>query len=528
MGHIKTQKRWGRQGAMIGMLLIAVLFLILSGCSSTTSTTKGSLSGTIALVNDTRNTGLDPRDNAGITVALYHAVALDSTIVRLNNSNPNLGVQISQTTDFDHRLQSAAALTTTAADGSFSMTGLRVGTYNLVAYKEGWGVRYVCDIDIAEGDNTLPATRGRSDLELYPVTELSGYNGTAVNFLSNHDYLITDDLSLTGSATFNPGARLWIYPGKSLEFYGSVTTPADNPDLIKITSSDAMYSTVQHTPEAIQKFYKVNCTSYSSYAGNLISSILTTFTETGWSISVPQLVIRNLIIRYMKTGLVFNQLSSINITKSIIRNSTDFDLGGISLTACTDFNTTNLIFKDCTTGIRQHSSSNVNVTNCYFNNCSITSNEDLLASTQGCVNNLYETTGSVINCTFENSVKGISTSGRSTTLIQYCVFKTTVGIHNYHQLNWFYSHFTANYNNFYCSQYNAATTAVFNQTNLEHMDAKNNYWGTTNTSIIDQKLYDYNDLPAPDPNHPDYTIWAIIDYTPFSPHSIATAGITSN
>jgi hypothetical protein len=521
-----------------GLLLASAVLLLLSGCSQTSSTTHGSLSGTVLLVNDTGNPVLDPADNAGITVALYHPAELDTTIVRINGSYPNIGVQINQQTEFDHRLQNATASATSSADGAFSISSLSVGTYNLVAFKEGWGVRYLYNIEIAEGENTIQQARNvkisqsqgnrqKSDIELYPVTELSGFVSSSISFLSNHDYLVTDNLSLTGDITFNPNAQIWVNPGKFIAFYANVSTPVDNPDLVKITSSDGMYSTLQHSVDSIQKFYNIDCTSYSSYVLNKISSIMTTFTEQGWKVNVSGLTLSNMILRYMKTGLVFNQLTSITINTSNIRNSSDPDLGGINVTACTSFTTTGLIFKDCTTGIRQHTSDNVNVSNCYFNNCSITDNQDIFAQTQGCINNLYETTGSVTNCTFENSIKGISSSGWSTTLIEYCVFRTRVGIHSYNQLNWNNSWFTANHNNFYCSQYNAMSTAVFTTTEFIYMNGESNYWGTTITSVIEEKLYDYYDNQQPDPNHPEYT-WAIIDFMPYSPYVIPNAGVSAN
>jgi hypothetical protein len=58
-------------------------------------------------------------DRSGVTVALYNLVELDMAVVRLQKEFPFVGVQISQQTEFDHRLAEAVYTTKTRADGSF-------------------------------------------------------------------------------------------------------------------------------------------------------------------------------------------------------------------------------------------------------------------------------------------------------------------------------------------------------------------------------------------------------------------------
>jgi hypothetical protein len=47
---------------------------------------KGTISGTVMLVNDTDNPSLNPVDYAGVTVALYKIAVLDTTLVRIINN----------------------------------------------------------------------------------------------------------------------------------------------------------------------------------------------------------------------------------------------------------------------------------------------------------------------------------------------------------------------------------------------------------------------------------------------------------
>ena len=80
-----------------------LLSFTLFSCSTSTKPETGSLSGKVILVNDTGDPALDPVDYSGITVALYNLAYLDTTIVRINNQYPQIGVHINQETEFDHR-----------------------------------------------------------------------------------------------------------------------------------------------------------------------------------------------------------------------------------------------------------------------------------------------------------------------------------------------------------------------------------------------------------------------------------------
>ncbi len=72
-------------------------------CSSSTKPKSGSLSGRVILVNDTDDPSLDPVDFSGVTIALYELAVLDTTLVRIIYEYPDLGVPVSQLTQFDHR-----------------------------------------------------------------------------------------------------------------------------------------------------------------------------------------------------------------------------------------------------------------------------------------------------------------------------------------------------------------------------------------------------------------------------------------
>jgi hypothetical protein len=128
-------------------IIFTPIFLTILSCSSPTSNPKGSLSGYINLENQF--------DHSEITAALYDLAELDPDIVYANVTWPHIGVKINQHTEFDHRFQSPIADTQTEADGSFFIPEIPVGKYNLVAKKDGWGFKYLFEVEILEGENLL-------------------------------------------------------------------------------------------------------------------------------------------------------------------------------------------------------------------------------------------------------------------------------------------------------------------------------------------------------------------------------------
>lgn len=172
------------------------------------------------LVNDTSDPTLDPVDYSEITVALYGLAVLDTTIVRINQGYPNIGVQISQETEFEHRLQNPVVMTATAADGSFLLSKLPVGTYNLVAMKGNWGYQYKFQISLAQGDNKLYSnsdqrSKLQSAITLRPEVNMPPVLNQEFTFKNGKHYIFRQDSSILALAVFfvsytGDGANLHI------------------------------------------------------------------------------------------------------------------------------------------------------------------------------------------------------------------------------------------------------------------------------------------------------------------------------
>ena len=128
--------------------IFPILILQFMSCSKQpTSPETGSLTGAVLLEGQT--------NHSNITVALYELAELDTAIVGYNQRFPNVAFPISQVTEFDHRFAEVVAETKTKADGTFKIEGIEEGTYNLVAKKEGFGWKYIYNIPINSGANTV-------------------------------------------------------------------------------------------------------------------------------------------------------------------------------------------------------------------------------------------------------------------------------------------------------------------------------------------------------------------------------------
>ena len=104
--------------------------------SCSTKYNKCTISGKVILFNDIPDLFIDnPIDFSGVTVTLYKTSELDTTLVRINQQYPQIGVKITQETEFDHRNFNPLKVVTTDAEGKFIFPSLTAGTYNLVLWK---------------------------------------------------------------------------------------------------------------------------------------------------------------------------------------------------------------------------------------------------------------------------------------------------------------------------------------------------------------------------------------------------------
>jgi len=286
--------------------LLIIICSSLIDCSSPTENSTGSLSGTVALINDSGNSANDPIDFAGVTIAIYNLAILDSTIVRINHEYPNIGVQINQETEFDHRLQNPIKVASTNSDGSFKLKKIPAGKYNLVFLKQGWGFRYIYNFNITSGENTLSLEKQYShskgdysklnEVILYPEMIMPVVILETMVFEPYHAYRFLENTSLLGNVEINESSMLLIDPNKRVDVHGIVACNSiDN--YCKISSSFNIYSVTK--ADSIEAFYQ--------------------FTVLNQAIPIS---ITKIIFECSVNGLQFTN-NDVTLTNSIIRENSN-------------------------------------------------------------------------------------------------------------------------------------------------------------------------------------------------------------
>lgn len=348
---------------MILSLIVLIFAFFCNSCS--TKANKGTISGTVTLFNDIPDYYIEnPMDFSGVTVALYKTAVLDTTLVRINQQYPQIGVQITQETEFDHRNFKPLKVTTTDAVGKFSFPSLTPGDYNLVIWKNEWGIRYICSVKAIEKENN-----NIGSIELYPETI---YNSAIVSepttFQSDHSYFILTDVNFTSSVEFQPRAQIFINSGCMLKFYGAVTTPefTSSRDMWKITSSKEIYSTSPVTMDFDSYYSAVNFygdeinlrSGFVRYGSNGLTAINTNSTDINY-----------MVLRDCGTAITINA-GSLNAgyvvcfncnADGILYTSNVGENFSVAIEKC-------IIHNISQKGISVEKAGNYNINNCYFNN----------------------------------------------------------------------------------------------------------------------------------------------------------------
>ncbi len=209
---------------------LLVMASILTSCDSTKPNSL-SLKGKVTLINDTGDPANDPVDFSGVTVALYELATLDTALVRLNGLHPLIGIQISQETEFDHRLVDPVYSGTTDAEGDYSLGSIRQGTYNLVFSKAGWGavVRHEVTMESKSGKLFGKSVLSPQDpsafsefdtVSLFPETTLPQILSETYVFKPDHTYIVDTDTNILGTSVFEGGSLLLLEQNVNLNFNG--------------------------------------------------------------------------------------------------------------------------------------------------------------------------------------------------------------------------------------------------------------------------------------------------------------------
>lgn len=223
----------------LSVAILLILTILILSCDKSSSSKTGSISGKIVLINDTGNPAIDQEDMSGIIVALYLPSSLDSTICRINNEHGHIGIELNQENSFDHIQEIPWRETTAGSDGSFSFKDVKLGTYNLVVRKDGWGEVYRTGVETAKNDHQRHplATEQPSydknlvvdDISLYPIVDLHTNIAHDFVFKEDHVYHVDQDILFPNSVMLEGGSIVRIDRSCNITFMADVACDPNSP-----------------------------------------------------------------------------------------------------------------------------------------------------------------------------------------------------------------------------------------------------------------------------------------------------------
>lgn len=497
-GTMKFNNKKSYRAPCVILIMFALASLLIYGCDCTQPQT-GTVSGIVTLSNESGNPENDPADFAGVTIALYEPAQLDSTIARINSEHPNIGVIISQETEFDHRESTPVAQAISAADGSYLLPEVEPGTYNLVFLKDGWGFSYQYGIQVVAGEDNSD-----NDSVLYATAAIPATVLEPFTFASDRVYFITESTNFIQGVTLMPRATICIAAGVAVRFHGAVATPEATSFNVawKFLAARDIYSAT--TTEVAPEDYFGALMFYQN--GLEISNGIIRQINAGVSFQSSFSTISNLLITDCGCGLIMPQ-GNAAINHVVIANSYDVSSAGIDIQSgsASSSEIRNSIIVYMYEGITLETLGTYTIDNCYLQG-----NWHAIA--------LGYSGGDITHNAF--NANGFD-------FMQYSVDTPTEVSYN----NFFRSTYLAvrpwfvamiNNNNFYRTEgyfVSIRNEALFNNTSVrDNIDATNNYWAVSN---IDAYIADATDNPQnPGEECPYYVI-----YNPKRSSPVPTAGI---
>ena len=456
------------------------IMILITSCDNPTKVKSYSVSGTV-YAND--NFGIE---NA--TILIYNYLLLDDATNSFKELYPNHGSDLRFYNLFDHRNSIPIAQTLSSNDGIFSFQNIPKGVYIIVAYKSGYGFKYLNNIEVSENISGLR-------INILPITDLPATISSNIDLVDNRFYSITSDLIILTGVTVNIGRNvtLVVSPLKKIEIYGTLEISEEGSLLVM--SMDSLYTHSQQY-SSIGKFDSITFINQESK------------------------VIRNIKVINSELGIRFSYSSNITMCNSYVSaeyqcvavsSSPNFHLLQCSITNATDTmrgavfieNSSGSVIECChifnnKIGAQISYSQNVQVYNNYFTSNSI---YDFGFAQDG--------VGTVEYNTFKNSQTAIY-NYRGQMFANYNDIEAVTGIFAERVNAWF----SAKFNNLKCSKYGIKSRCMFYNSPIMHLEGTHNYWYTYNIDEIEELIYDRNDDSESDENY--YLLVTVVDYLPIS------------
>ncbi|MCF8297392.1 MAG: right-handed parallel beta-helix repeat-containing protein [Saprospiraceae bacterium] len=428
---------------------------------------------------------------------------MDETIVEANNKWSQIGFEINQSTEFDHREKAPLQVVETDENGEFVFSGITSGEYNLALVKAGWGIKYIWNIEISSEDHVITGI-----IDLFSLIELDGDISVSYIFESGRSYIVTDDANFVpGSDVIIEGGSQIFLIGNNLSFWGTLTVESNSDDYFLITNASGMdridqeFETIDRTG---QLFIRQTVGS-----DILISSGKISYLENGILNENNQetnIEIDHLRIDHCGCGLRFNSFLTAEISDCVISDCNREDNGGVNIEETDNGTISNNIIVNSRIGLRLRHRTNFQVSNNYFFNNTV--------GFQG----LYFT-GRLEQNEFDNNdiadvrICGTYGSVDEPMEIEYNNFRSDTGVTSYHDTSYGNNCRVSSleYNNFYNSVSFIRISSTYSSINT-----RNCYFnGLSNEEVIDALIYD-------DDENVDYPL---IDFSEFVTIPIGEAGI---
>jgi len=530
-------------------LLFSFCFLLIITC--TTQPQSGNLTGTVQLAGEA--------DHSGIIIGIYELTTLDPDIDEANTKWPHIGVIINQHTEFDHRFGTLVKTGETDASGYFEINDIPTGNYNVVAIKDGFGFKYIYEISISDGDNSLSNLMKRSplndcfeetdrnsemnseecklkneslssphyslsiihstldskdqtakiDLTLYPETVINADITTATTFESHHHYIIGQDIIIDDELTIQPGAVIRLNEGVKLTISGDLTAVGNEYDFIWFTANDSL-SFLPFTFNLLSSPLKEDIALYNrvELTGSLnkqVSFCKFDHAGTGLLNHVNGFEISDCIFKDSQCGFKAEDVDSAFCSNLLCEKIYNESEGGIYFSHVTEGCIEKNVINDYGNGIKIYNHSNPELKNNYVSNCN------------NGVDISYGSSPDVHNNEIYECDKGVYTHAGSYPEIYRNEIQGDYGFVAY-QCN-APNTIRVTYNNLSCNKY-AIQLIKYGYNTTNDINGENNYFYTINEDEIQELIYDKNDV---EPSQQQY--YGIVDYFPFLTDEYPYAGI---
>jgi len=446
-------------------------------------------------------------DHSGIIVAVYELAYLDTTIVRINNEYPHIGVIINQHTEFDHRFQSPVKFTETDIEGNFLIKKIPVGEYNIVALRDNFGFKYIYEIDIEKGDYDLT-----QQVTLYEEQCLYGDIEDNWIFETDHHYIIGEEGS--NSTNFTPGTNLEIQPGaiiriepdNDLIIHGTISAQGEEDNMFWVTSNEGFVETLeQNYIDSTNYYNNFELSPYSIVVDDIIEWGKFDLANIGLLNQVNNLHMQNGIFRDSECGFYSINVDSTFCSNLSSKTITNESKAGIYFNQVSNGLIEKNVIINCKIGIKTKNTSSPNIENNFLQNVSY---------------NIWISWYSLPIIQY-NEIRNENSIGiydhRSYEVVQYNNFSNKIGIiydECYPEIPEIHD------NNFNCSLYAIKIRNTIYYT--ADIDAGSNYFGTTNFIEINNLIWDKSDLEENDPTYP---FTGIVLFDPYLIEDYHTAGI---